>query len=346
MKNLSRYIPWSIRIAVSALFLLSAIAKLYPNPYFALSTFEAKQLIPLGFSQFYASYFSRILIGVELSLGILLLLPFYLKKLVIPGTILMLLVFIVHLSISILSSGNQGNCGCFGALLPMTPVQALIKNLVSVALLLVLFKKFEGDDRPKLMHLLNVVLASILFIFLVGPMKSIAPQPIQITDDAPTEVVAPKMIDTTTVQTVKGIKKDSIPVYLGPKKTKSGFSNIFPNIDSGKKLLCFFAPSCDHCRATAKALTEMKKANKDFPAIQIIFMDEAPEEIPDFFKFAGAEYPNYVMDIVTFWSKLGNNRDVPGVFYLWNGSTQKIYHGTEDQKFNATAFKKILDKEK
>ena len=344
MKNLSRYLPWSIRIAVSALFLLSAIAKLYPNPYFALSTFEAKQLIPLGFDQFYASYFSRILIGVELSLGILLLLPFYLKKIVIPATILMLMVFIAHLSISILSSGNQGNCGCFGALLPMTPVQALIKNIVSVALLIVLFKKLVGDDRPKLMHLLNVVLASILLIFLIGPMKSIATQPQQITE-MPNEVVAPKVVDTTAAQTIEVVKKDSVPVYLGPKKIKSGFSNIFPNIDSGKKILCFFAPSCDHCRATAKTLTEMKKANKDFPAIQIIFMDEAPEEIPDFFKFAGAEYPNYVMDIVTFWSKLGNNRDVPGVFYLWNGNSQKIYHGTEDQKFNAAAFKKLLAKE-
>lgn len=344
MKNLSRYLPWSIRIAVSALFLLSAIAKLYPNPYFALSTFEAKQLLPLGFDQFYAAYFSRILIGVELSLGVLLLLPFYLKKIVIPATILMLLVFIVHLTISILSSGNQGNCGCFGALLPMTPVQALIKNLVSVTLLMVLFKKFEGEDRPQLMHLINVVLASILLIFLVGPIKSNTPQSKQI-NEMPNEVVASKVIDTSAAQTLEVIKKDSIPVYLGPKKTKSGFANIFPNIDSGKKILCFFAPSCDHCRATAKTLTEMKKANKDFPEIQIVFMDEAPEEIPDFFKFAGAEYPNYVMDIVTFWSKLGNNREVPGVFYLWNGSIQKIYQGIDDQKFNATAFKKILNKE-
>jgi thiol-disulfide isomerase/thioredoxin len=227
----------------------------------------------------------------------------------------------------------------------MTPVQALIKNLVSVALLIVLFKKFEGQDRPKLMHLLNVVLASILLIFLVGPMKSISSQPKQI-NEIPNEVVASKVIDTTAAKTVEVIKKDTVPVNLGPKKTKSGFSNIFPNIDSGKQILCFFAPSCDHCRATAKTLTEMKKANKDFPAIQIIFMDEAPEEIPDFFKFAGAEYPNYVMDIVTFWSKLGNSRDVPGVFYLWNGSTQKIYHGIEDQKFNAAAFKKILAKDK
>jgi len=345
MKNLSRYLPWSIRIAVSILFLLSAIAKLYPNPYFALSTFEAKQLIPMGFDQFYASYFSRILIGVELSLGILLLLPFYLKKIVIPATILMLMVFIVHLSISILSSGNQGNCGCFGALLPMTPVQALIKNIVSVALLIVLFKKFNSEDRPQLMHLLNIVLASILLIFLIGPIKSTAPQPKQITE-MPNEVVAPKVVDTTTNQTIEVVKKDSVTINPGPKKTKSGFANIFPNIDSGKKILCFFAPSCDHCRATAKTLTEMKKANKDFPAIQIIFMDEAPEEIPDFFKFAGAEYPNYVMDIVTFWSKLGNNREVPGVFYFWNGSTQKIYQGIDEQKFNAAAFKKILDKDK
>ena len=61
-----KYVPIAIRISISFLFLLSAVAKLYPSPYFAISTFEVKQLYPLGFSADVAPFFSRILIGIEI----------------------------------------------------------------------------------------------------------------------------------------------------------------------------------------------------------------------------------------------------------------------------------------
>jgi len=73
MRTSKNNIAWGIRIVISFLFLLSAVAKLYPSPYFAISTFEVKQLYPMGFSESFAPYFSRILIGIELALGILIL---------------------------------------------------------------------------------------------------------------------------------------------------------------------------------------------------------------------------------------------------------------------------------
>ena len=69
-----------IQILIAFLFIISAIAKLYPSPYFAISTFEVKQLYPLGFSETVAPWFSRILIGIELALGVLILQNNYLKK--------------------------------------------------------------------------------------------------------------------------------------------------------------------------------------------------------------------------------------------------------------------------
>ena len=96
--------------------------------------------------------------------------------------------------------------------------------------------------------------------------------------------------------------------------------------------------------ATAKELTELKKADPNFPDIQMIFMDEAAEEIPKFFKFAGAEYPNLVLDIIAFWGAIGKTNDTPGVVYLWNGNVQKFYNGTEKDKFNKVEFKNIVKK--
>ena len=173
MNTKTTYVTWIIRILISFLFILSAVAKLYPSPYFAITTFEAKQLVPLGFDQCYGAYFSRILISFEFALGILILLPFYLKRIVIPATILLLSVFCVHLSLSVFGiMEGAANCGCFGELIPMTPFEALIKNLLSIGLLLVLIKLIKNDKNKRFFILVLIYLCSLGALFYVAPNKS------------------------------------------------------------------------------------------------------------------------------------------------------------------------------
>ena len=355
MENVKKYFPWFVRILISGLFLLSAFAKIYPDPsfYFSITAFEFKQLVPMGFTMETAVYFSRIIIGIEFAIGILLLFPYNIKKIIIPATILMLAVFSVHLIIEILTGGNQGNCGCFGALLPMTPLQALIKNLLSIGLLTLVLYKFSNElvEKNNILITTNITTLCILALFMLIPIQkktTVSPSPSGYTED--TTIVK----DSIIVKPINdSIKKDAVVikdttkkiiVIAGPKKVKSIYSKYFPKIDDGKKILCFFAPTCDHCMATAKELTELKKADPNFPDIQMIFMDEAAEEIPKFFKFAGAEYPNLVLDIIAFWGAIGKTNDTPGVVYLWNGNVQKFYNGTEKDKFNKVEFKKIVKK--
>jgi thiol-disulfide isomerase/thioredoxin len=341
---------WSIRIIVAGLFLVSALGKIFPDPsmYGTISTFEVQQLYPMGFSELLAKYFSRTLIGIEFALGFLLLFPFNLKKWVIPSIILMLSVFCIHLTIEIITKGNVGNCGCFGSLLPMTPAQALMKNVLSIGLLVVLVWKLD-EVLPKKSNYLamsNIVTACILAMFMIVPLfkKSTeavsAPQMDQPVNQVKV-TVKPDSIATTTAIDSTDVKEKPI----GPKQKKSGFAKYYANIDQGKKLLCFFAPSCEHCQATAKELTEMRKGNPEFPELQILFMDEAPEEIPNFFKFAGASYPYKVIEIIEFWNAIGNEKNVPGVCYLWNGNVMKFYEGTEGpHKFSVKDLKLQLQK--
>ena len=355
MENVKKYFPWSVRILISGLFLLSAFAKIYPDPsfYFSITAFEFKQLVPMGFSMETAVYFSRIIIGIEFAIGILLLFPYNIKKIIIPATILMLAVFSVHLIIEILTGGNQGNCGCFGALLPMTPLQALIKNLLSIGLLTLVLYKFSNElvEKNNFLITTNITTLCILTLFMLIPIQkktTVSPSPSGYTEDTTIvkDSIIVKPINDSTKKDAVVIKDTTkkIIVIAGPKKVKSIYSKYFPKIDDGKKILCFFAPTCDHCMATAKELTELKKADPNFPDIQMIFMDEAAEEIPKFFKFAGAEYPNLVLDIIAFWGALGKTNDTPGVVYLWNGNVQKFYNGTEKDKFNKVEFKKIVKK--
>ena len=226
MNSVNRALPWTIRITVSFLFLLSAVAKLYPSPYFALATFEVQQLYPMGFSEDLAAYFSRTLIGVELALGILLLLPFYLKRIVIPATALMLLIFIIHLTIEILTVGNKGNCGCFGSLMPMTPLQAVIKNIISIGLLAVLYKMYKAEDKKQFLPMLNVVLASVLIVFMLG-MKRSSGNTTPNTTESPTPTADTIVNKVDTVNKVTVVDTLKVVENPGPTKKKSGYASIF-----------------------------------------------------------------------------------------------------------------------
>lgn len=345
-----KYIALALRIIVSFLFLISAIAKMYPSPYFAISTFEVKQLYPMGFSEGFAPLFSRTLIGIEFALGLLLLQPHYLKKIVTPATILLLVVFIVHLTIDTISNGNAGNCGCFGELLPMTPIEAIIKNVVAVALLVWLYKLLPVD-RNNFWVLTTLTFASILMVFMLAPIAPITTQPeaVEMVIPETTEAEQPAT-DTTTVPATENTTPaeaavtEKKPTVDEPKAVKSMYSSYFANADKGKKIIGLFAPGCEHCMETAKQLTEMRAKNKDFPELEIIFMDEEAEKIPDFFKFAGAQYPYKVIDIITFWKVLGNSNDTPGVIYLWNGNKIKEWDGINERKFVASELMKVYKK--
>jgi thiol-disulfide isomerase/thioredoxin len=352
----------AFRILLSFMFLLSAVAKLYPSPHFALTTFEIKQLLPMGFSEFTAAHFSRTLIGCELALGIGLLQPHYFRRLVLPLSFLILFVFSAQLVYEIFISGNSGNCGCFGSLLPMTPLQALIKNIIAMGMIGWMYKITDkSKDKLNIFLVLSLVLASILSIYMIGPMRQITTK----VSDVNTEIIEDdsddvnnnetedddKIISTTGTTPLKSdtigkktAKEEVKPDPNEPKKKKSGYANYFPDIDKDKKILCFFAPGCDHCKETAKELTQLKKEIPNFPEIKIVFMDEEAELIPNFFEFAGSKYSYQIADVATFWQTMGTTKDTPGVIYLWNGNVIKEYDGINEKKFVKSEFKKIITK--
>ena len=344
MENVKKYFPWFVRILISGLFFLSAFTKIYPVPSFhaSITTFEISQLVPMGFTMEAAEYFSRIIIGIEFAIGFLLLFPYNIKKIIIPATIFMLAVFSVHLTIEIFTAGNQGNCGCFGTLLPMTPLQALLKNLISIGLLLFILIKFSDSINEKrnisnCLIITNVITICILSVFMLTH-KYTKTKFTPVQDSTVTH-------DTVYIDVEKGDTiVPKVEIEKGPASKKSAYSKYFTNIDKGRKIICFFAPDCQHCLQTAKELTELKKADKNFPEIKIVFMDESAEKIPDFFKFAGAEYPSMVLDILSFGYALGSPYSTPGVIYLWNGNVQKFYNGIDKDKFNKAEFKNIVKK--
>jgi hypothetical protein len=354
MAKVKTFLPWTFRIIVSFLFLLSVAAKLYPSPNFGITMFEVKQLIPLGFDACFAPYFSRFIIGAEISLGFALLLPHFLKSIVIPISTILLTIFVGHLTYEIIQTGNQGNCGCFGALLPMTPLQAILKNLGAIALLVYLY--FNVKDREKgknnFFILTSLFLGSTLFMFGLTPMEKC--ETAETVNGQNTLIEIDSTIVTTsnegsTIKTDSATKNDTIQKKAentGPKKVTSAFSKLVPGIDNGKKLLCFFAPGCDHCQAAAKSIAQMSKTIPDFPQVHVVFMEEETEKIPEFFKMAGKTFPSQILGIAKFYTTMGTSKDTPGVVLLWNGNIIKFFDGINANQFDSTKLKAELAKMK
>ncbi len=370
---MKKHLPLIARISIFILFMLSAIAKMidytwksgFSNKIWA---FE-KQLRDLDIANFCtAPYYARIIIAIEIAIAIAILQGHHIKKMVVPFTIGLLVVFNIHLATEMYKHGAMnGNCGCFGQLIPMTPLEAFIKNLAAIAILLYIYKKVNDKEpgQNKSIYLLLIYLASALFMFIFFPFcpcvyeteKTVNNQ--GIAPDTNSLIPTLPLIDTTNnreiTKTPKGlISKEIIPavkplIIEGPKKTKSKFSKYTSfgstkvNLDEGKKILCMFVPGCEHCRDACKEIGKMSK-KEGFPEVFILFMDEESELIPEFFKVTQTSFPYQVIDILDFWKTIGSNANTPGVVYLHNGNIEKFYEGTEGNQFNAEGFLKAIEK--
>lgn len=351
-------IVWVLRIFVAALFVFSAIAKMFP-----LWAFE-KQLVDLGLMSWCnASYFARLLIALELALGFAMIQPHFLKRIVLPSTIGLVIVFCVHLVIEMVKHGAMnGNCGCFGQLIPMTPLEAFVKNILTLGILGFIY--FNVGDKPQGQNRFSVLLVigllcslAMFMLFPFCPCKEEMPvaddSAMVVDEELDTEEDTTLLVDSaamavsiTHVDTGKVAPKDSIVADMGPAPVKSKFAgnNIFDgkkvSIDKGKKIICMFAAGCNHCQEAARELAKLSK-QPGFPSVYIYFMDEEVEKIPEFHKFAGKQFPSTVLDIPTFWKLLGNG-STPGIFYLWNGNVQAEFEGTGDNAFSIEKLQKSL----
>lgn len=317
--NLKKNIVWAIRILSAGLFVLSAVGKLsidapFDKPSFAIYNFERNFLTEgFGIGATMAQVLSRLLIAIEFSIALLLLMPFYVKKVVIPGTILLLGGFSIHLAIQTIG-GDSSNCGCFGSLIEMTPLESLIKNLLTIAVLILPITIFRKNlkDKPNIYPVLGTGVIFIGLLFVVVPMKDLGP-------------------------------KHEGSVVIDGENCESGYGTYFEDIDQGDKLLCFFSPTCEHCQETGKRLKELKEEfPESMPEIRIIFMDESGDgseaDVKYYFDFIGTKYPYIVLSVEEYIPLFFGEYNFPGLKYLHNGCEKLFFEGIEDNAFDEDKF--------
>jgi hypothetical protein len=345
MKNKNQGIIWIFRFVVAILFIFSAYTKLIP-----IEAFE-KQLVDQGITNWcFAPILARCIISVEFFLGIAFLQNHYFKKFILPATALMLVAFCIHLSYQIITQGNSGNCGCMGQVIPMTPLQALIKNIITLGILTYIFINYNNTKVHQHRYPTFILLTSFLVIFwqyrpecgcdagntIVAPETTIIEPIIQIDtvyiekpieDSKLKKGIDSKKVTAEKVLTEKPSIKEVIVEQQKPTlpKTTSIFapyksfsSGITTNLDAGKNIVCLFNVDCDHCMNTAKQLVEWNKENK-LPPVYILFWGEESQK-DAFFKFAGGSFPYAFVDAGKFFRLLDKAPSPPRVVVLNEGN--------------------------
>lgn len=273
---------------MGSVFIYSGWTKLFP-----IEPFEYT-FVDLGFINWQiAPFIARLLIGFEFLIGVLLLFNLNLKKYTYKLAIGTLLIFCIYLILLMVVIGNKGNCGCFGETIKMTPLQALIKNIMMLSIFFILYKFHEGWVVPKKWSI------TITLIFACSIAFPFVRNPIELNYSA---VYLNK--DTQNFK----LELDSL--YNNAKL------NIPPKtLSKGKQIIAFMSMTCPHCRIAAKKMRIIHERNPQIP--MYIVLNGKDERLKPFYEDTHAEdIPHCILNGKNFIFLAG--LDMPKIYLINN----------------------------
>lgn len=273
---------------MGVVFLYSGWTKLFP-----IEPFEYT-FVDLGFINWQiAPFISRILIGFEFLIGVLLLLNLNLRQITYKLAIWTLVIFCIYLILLIIMVGNKGNCGCFGETIKMTPLQALIKNIVMLSIFFILYKFHEGYEVPKKW---SIVITLIFACCLAFPFVR---NPIELNYSA---VYLNK--DTQNFKLELDSLYNNATLNIPPK-----------SLSQGKHVIAFMSMSCPHCRIAAKKMRIIHERNPQIP--MYIVLNGKDEKLKPFYEDTHAEeIPHCILNGKNFVYLAG--LDMPRIYLINN----------------------------
>jgi hypothetical protein len=227
-----------LSISIGIIFIISAFSKLFP-----IEPFEY-QLVDVGWVSWkMAPIWARLLIGMEFFIGMLFVFQISLKKFTIKFATFILSVFTSYLMVKIAQDGNTGNCGCFGEIFKMNPLQGIIKNgILFISCWTIYFALEREYWSVKLKQYLFpiLIIVSMLIGFLVNPIYA----------------NRHSSIDTSAVNY-------KVPLELMYSSKQKETPKI--DLNKGKHIIAFLSLTCSHCRIAAKKLHVINKKNPSLP---------------------------------------------------------------------------------
>lgn len=262
-------------LALAAVFLFSGISKLVAMEPFTWTFMD------LGIGNFKAaSVAAHLFIGLELMVGLSLLAHLYLRSFTYPFTIALLAALSVYLLYVLIANGNQGDCGCFGNWLSMSPLMALVKNIVLIAIVLILRRRHSIPPyKNQELIAMAAGMISIVLPFVWTPLSSNA-RPI-----------------------------DLQPLYAQPVPPAT-------DLRKDRRVVAFMSLTCPHCREAAKKFRDIHREDPTLPVFLVL--NGLPEQEEDFFKETGTrDVPHILFKGKDEFRKMAGPY-VPSIYYLDN----------------------------
>ena len=225
MSNLSSsgVLRLTIRLLLGAFFIGTAVLKLL-----SIDNFEV-YIYSFGLCSYtWTTFFSRLLIFIELLIGISLILKICFKQ-IWWLTMLMMAGFTLFLVYAAIFR-NDSNCHCFGDLIELNPTQSIFKNIITIALLLLIRKEQSHNYKPllrKWLVALTIVTAFVIS-FVLLPMDIIYNKIYSEKENVNTVAFYESMSDST-----------------------------FVDLQHGRYLINYALAGCKYCRIGAEKLTLM-----------------------------------------------------------------------------------------
>ena len=295
MLFLKRIAAIVIAAALGLLFVYSAWAKLVP----VIETFEMS-FVETGLANWYtAPVLARLLIGLEFFIGLLLMASYNLRRFTLPVTIGLLLFFILYLLIQVARSGNEGNCGCFGEHIRMTPMMAVTKNLFMILGCLCLYLLPAGwrARRNALITILAALPCAVL-PFAINPIDY--------------------TYTSNNLEEKVGYPLDLDLLYAPADPAKVEIPSV--DLRRGRHVLSFLSLTCRHCRIAAKKMRLIAARN---PAISFYFVLNGEEkDYQDFIDETGASNIPSSYCLGKSFVQLASAH-LPRIYYIDNGTVVK-----------------------
>lgn len=257
MSNLSSsgVLRLSIRLLLGAFFIGTAVLKLL-----SIDNFEV-YIYSFGlFSYTWTTFFSRLLIFIELLIGISLILKICFKQ-IWWLTMLMMVGFTLFLVYAAIFR-NDSNCHCFGDLIELNPIQSILKNIITIALLFFIKNEESHDYKPVLKKWLvaSTIVVSLVISFVLLPMDVIYNRIYSEKKNINTVAFYESMNDST-----------------------------FVNLQHGRYLINYALAGCKYCHIGAEKVTMMMDWHSICHDRLKFFVGGNDEAISKFIEVTGTE---------------------------------------------------------
>jgi protein-disulfide isomerase len=363
------------RLILSFLFIFGAVSKLISMPFFDGMVAElllGKNYFDNASGMLWIQWLTRILVAAELVLGFALLQNKWFKNLVLPATMGMLVLFTIHLFYEGFRQVNgftEGNCGCFGDVLPMTNLESIIKNIIGMAIGIYVWLRHNKDNSfaswvaPTFLGVITLFTLS----FGVKSYESTAATPVTEElglaeiplQNLPIDTAVNRIIEeeeTTKKPIVKpketapDVVKEVTPVVV--RKTPSDITlellyTYAPAIESqnlayGSKMVCLFSMTCSHCQEVYRDLTAMKTSGK-LPNVYLVNYGTEYEQNYFFSQAGNVKSPHTRTEEFSDFKRMLEGKTYPRMLYVKDG---KIVKEWDVDTYDKAGFMKYFGIEK